>query len=152
MLSHCFKKSTCTQCSLNSGRLQKWLGVNIIISARRQGIRKFVWNNSDIKNVARNFYFWSKSVSVNCIHSYFFRLAPKSSFWARSATVSAKCDRTVLPHQTRKPCKWLWESLLLFKWVCCLALINFLVGSFYVDNGRGWADKKWWHKTKRFKM
>ena len=51
-----------------------------------------------------------------------FRLAHKSSFWARSATVSAKRDRTsaererasscrVLPHQTRKPSERLWESL-----------------------------------------
>ena len=60
------------------------------------------------------------------------RLAHKSSFWARSATVSAKRDRTsaererererasakrerakagVLPHQTRKPSERLWESL-----------------------------------------
>ena len=58
------------------------------------------------------------------------RLAHKSSFSARSATVSAKRDRTsaerearaserakarrscrVLPHQTRKPCERLWESL-----------------------------------------
>ena len=49
---------------------------------------------------------------------FLIRLAHKSSFWARSATVSAKRERAserklrVLPHQTRKPCERLWESLI----------------------------------------
>ena len=69
---------------------------------------------------------------VSSVFSFPPRLAHKSSFWARSATVSAKRDRTsaereraserearasesscrVLPHQTRKPSERLWESLL----------------------------------------
>ena len=50
--------------------------------------------------------FWPYLIAFrSCISN---RLAHKSSFWARSATVSAK--REVLP-QTRKPSKRLWESL-----------------------------------------
>ena len=68
------------------------------------------------------------------------RFAHKSSFWARSATVSAKRDRTsaerrapsakreraserkfmpgpTTPDQTRKPCERLWESLLSYVWI-----------------------------------
>ena len=62
------------------------------------------------------------------------RLAHKSSFWARSATVSAKRDRTsaqrearaserkfmpgpTTPDQTRKPCERLSESLRSYVWI-----------------------------------
>ena len=39
-----------------------------------------------------------------------YRLAHKSSFWARSASERSRSCR-VLPHQTRKPSERLWESL-----------------------------------------
>ena len=71
-----------------------------------------------------------------------YRLAHKSSFWARSAIVRArsaserarsaserKCR--VLPHQTRKPSERLWESLLAVsrqksEHVICIKRIFFL--------------------------
>ena len=134
MLSHCFQKVVLCVLSIRVDCYSQEL-----IVARRQGITKFVWNNTDIKNVARNVYF--------------FLASPETSFgvimcdkWTPKDVCGEAIVLLVKEYFSKS------YSQLLFKWVHCLTLINFLLGLLHVDNRRGWADTKWGHKTKIFKM
>ena len=135
MLSHCFQKVVLCVLSIRVDCYSQEL-----IVARRQGITKFVWNNTDIKNVARNVYFF-----------YPPRRRPLG-LWMRDERTPKDVCGEAIPLLVKEYNFGKMYSQLLFKWVHCLISINFLLGFLHVDNRRGWADTKWGHKTKIFKM